>query len=79
MQKQPKSKSTAYYQIVLQGRIPAFREQWFEGMTIRYDENGDSILSGEVIDQSALHGILDKIRDMGVILISITKIESVAR
>ncbi len=76
MEKQPKSKLAAEYQIVVQGRLTAFREQWFEGMELRYDDQDHTILSGEVADQSALHGLLDKIRDLGLTLISVTRIES---
>ncbi len=78
MPKQPERISTVTYEIVLQGKIPAFREQWFDGMSIRYDNQGNSILRGEIADQSALHGVLNKIRDLGLTLISVKKIEETA-
>ncbi len=77
MQRQPKRKSAANYQIVVQGKIPTYREQWFEGMRIRYDDDGNSFLRGELMDQAALHGVLEKIRDLGLALISVNKIENV--
>ena len=46
---------------------------WFEGMTITNLENGEAILTGPVIDQSALHGLLNKIRDLNLTLISVRK------
>ncbi len=76
MQKQLKGRSTASYHIVVQGKIPAYREQWFEGMHIQYDDDGNSLLSGEWMDQAALHGVLEKIRDLGVTLISVIRMNS---
>ena len=75
MQKQLKRKFAANYLIVVQGKLPSFREQWFEGMHIRYDDDGNSLLTGEQIDQATLHGVLEKIRDLGLTLISVNKIE----
>ncbi len=76
MLKQSKRKSTTNYQIVVRGKIPTYREQWFEGMRIRYDDDGNSLLTGESMDQAALHGVLEKIRDLGLTLISVNKIEN---
>lgn len=47
----------------------------FEGMRMTYSENGETILSGVVIDQSALYGLLNRIRDLGLILISVKKLK----
>ena len=62
------------YEIRVQGSIPASRTSWFEGMSISSDENGQTTLRGEVIDQSALHGLLNKIRDLNIPLLSVTYI-----
>jgi hypothetical protein len=51
-------------------------EQWFEGMTIKHTGDGQTILSGDVVDQSALHGLLVKIRNLNLTLISVQKIET---
>ncbi len=75
MEKKPAPTSRANYRIVLQGKIPAFREQWFDGMQIQYAD-GNSVLSGELLDQAALHGVLEKIRDLGLTLLSVNKMES---
>jgi hypothetical protein len=45
--------------------------EWFDGLTITLEENGDTLLTGQVIDQAALHGILKKIRDLGMPLLSV--------
>lgn len=48
---------------------------WFDGMTVTREEPGDTVLSGPVADQSALHGLLAKIRDLGLTLISLSLVE----
>lgn len=65
-----------FYEIMVQGRLDPQRSKWFEGMTLTYIEDGESGLaytriSGPVIDQPALHGLLTKIRDLNLILISV--------
>jgi hypothetical protein len=60
-----------YYQIAVQGHLESHWSLWFNGMEIRNMPDGDAILSGYVIDQSALHGLLTKIRDLGLILVSV--------
>jgi len=66
--------SAAIYEIRLGGRLPEYREVWFEGMTFTYDDAGHTILTGPVADQAALHGLLDKIRDLGIPLLSVNQI-----
>ena len=62
------------YQIKIEGQINSHWAQWFEGMTINYD--GDTtILTGSVEDQSALHGLLHRIRDLNLTLISLNKLD----
>jgi hypothetical protein len=67
-----------FYEIIVQGRLDPQRSRWFEGMTLTYIENGESGLActriaGPVIDQPALHGLLTKIRDLNLILISVRR------
>lgn len=64
------------YQIRLKGHLDDHWADWFEGMTITQDDNGETVLTGEVIDQAALHGLLKKIRNLGLPLISVTQVES---
>jgi hypothetical protein len=49
---------------------------WFEGLTITLEEDGDTLLTGPVVDQAALHGLLKKVRDLGMPLISVSPVES---
>ncbi len=48
---------------------------WFDGLAITLEENGDTLLTGPVIDQAALHGILKKIRDLGMPLLSVNTVD----
>jgi hypothetical protein len=62
------------YQIRLQGHLSRQRADWFEGLTVTLEEDGATLLTGPVIDQSALHGILKKVRDLGMPLLSVNAI-----
>jgi len=66
--------NTEYYQIRLKGQLEARWEKWFDGLTITLDDNGDTLLSGPVADQAALHGLLKKVRDVGLPLLSINRV-----
>ena len=63
------------YEIRLKGHLEARWEQWFDGLIITLDENGSTLLSGPLADQAALHGILKKVRDLGLTLLSVNSIE----
>ena len=65
----------AIYQIILQGQFSSQWSDWFEGFTITLDARGQTILVGQVTDQAALHGLLKKIRDLGVPLISVRRLD----
>ena len=58
------------YQIRVKGHLGHQWTDWFEGMTITLEEGGDTLLTGPVADQAALHGLLRKVRDLGIPLIS---------
>ena len=67
--------NTTYYEILLQGQLNARWADWFDGMTITLDNNGDTLLSGPLADQAALHGILKKVRDVGLTLLSVNSVK----
>ena len=65
-----------HYEIRLKGHLAERWAGWFDGLTITLEENGDTLLSGPVVDQAALHGLLKKVRDLGLPLISVISLES---
>ncbi len=64
------------YQIRLKGHLGSQWTDWFEGLTVTLEDNGDTLLTGPVIDQAALHGLLKKVRDLGMPLVSVSPVES---
>lgn len=63
------------YEIRLRGHLGRGWAEWFGGMTITLEENGDTLLTGPVVDQAALHGLLRKVRDLGMPLISAIRVK----
>ena len=59
------------YQIRIKGHLGRQWADWFEGLTIALEEDGTTLLTGPVVDQAALHGLLKKVRDLGVPLLSV--------
>ncbi len=72
---QPQSPQPAIYQIRIKGHLDSLWKDWFEGLAIILEEDGNTLLSGPLIDQAALHGVLKKVRDLGMILISVNRVE----
>jgi hypothetical protein len=62
------------YQIRIKGNIKNLTE-WFDGFSITLEENGESLLSGPIVDQAALYGLLKKINDLGMPLVSVVPIK----
>jgi hypothetical protein len=65
-----------YYYITVEGHLDSAWSEWFDGLTITNQENGTSVLAGCIVDQTALHGILNKVRDLGLPLIAVRPGES---
>jgi hypothetical protein len=63
------------YEIRLKGHLEARWAEWFEGLTITLEENGSTLLSGPLADQAALHGVIKKVRDLGLTLLSVNSVE----
>jgi len=63
------------YEIRLKGHLDDRWSDWFEGLTITLEEDGNTLLTGSVIDQAALHGLLKKVRDLGMPLVSVSPVE----
>jgi hypothetical protein len=64
------------YQIRIKGHLGRQWTDWFEGLTITQEEDGVTLLTGQVVDQAALHGLLKKVRDLGMPLLSVNPVES---
>ena len=63
------------YQIRIKGHLGSQWADWFEGLTITLEEDGETLLTGPVVDQAALHGLLKKVRDLGMPLLSVNRVE----
>jgi hypothetical protein len=63
------------YQIRIKGHLGAQWTDWFGGLAIAVEEDGDTLLTGPIVDQAALYGLLKKVRDLGMPLVSVNCIE----
>ncbi|PKN98914.1 MAG: hypothetical protein CVU42_10395 [Chloroflexi bacterium HGW-Chloroflexi-4] len=63
-----------YCEIRLKGHLDARWVKWFDGMKITLEENGNTLLKGRLADQAALHGVLKKVRDVGLPLLSVNSV-----
>ena len=63
------------YQIRIKGHLGRQWTDWFGGLTITLEDNGDTLLTGPVVDDAALHGLLKKVRDLGMPLLSVNRVE----
>jgi hypothetical protein len=62
------------YQFRIKGHLSPHWIEWFEGLTITLEDNGETLLRGPVVDQAALHGLLRKVRDLGLPLLSVNRV-----
>jgi hypothetical protein len=62
------------YQIKIRGHLDCNWSDWFGGLTITLENSGDTLLTGPVVDQAALHGLIKKVRDLGLPLLSVIQV-----
>jgi hypothetical protein len=65
-----------HYEIRLMGRLDAHWAAWFEGLTVHQAADGTTVIGGRIADQAALHGVLQRVRDLGLPLVAVTRLES---
>lgn len=63
------------YEIRAQGHLEPRWSAWFDGMTVTCEDGGSTVIHGHVADQAALHGLLHRLRDTGLPLVSVTRVE----
>ena len=63
------------YQIRIKGHLGSQWTDWFGGLTITLEDSGDTLLTGPVVDQAALHGLLKKVRELGMPLVSVIEVQ----
>jgi hypothetical protein len=63
------------YQIRVKGHLGSQWKDWFGGLTVTLEDNGETLLTGPVVDQAALHGLLRKVRDLGIPLVSLVRVD----
>jgi hypothetical protein len=65
----------SHYEIRLDGRLDDRWAAWFDGLVMAHESDGTTTLRGRVVDQTALHGFLQRIRDLGLPLVSVTHLD----
>lgn len=73
---EPDPGASLVYQIRVKGHLGREWSDWFEGLAITLQEDGDTLLTGPVADQPALYGLLRKVRDLGLPLLSVQRVET---
>jgi hypothetical protein len=63
------------YEIRFKGHLEARWAAWFDGLSLTQDDDGTTVVRGPVVDQAALHGLLQKVRDIGLPLVSVTRVD----
>ena len=66
---------TQYYEIRIKGHLDESWTDWFNGLRVHYEDSGETLLTGSLPDQAALHGVLSRLRDLGIELISVNPVD----
>ncbi len=72
--RKPEHDEGGEYEIRIHGHLDDRWASWFDGLTLTQEQNGDTLISGQVTDQAALFGLLRKVRDSGMLLVSVNRI-----
>jgi hypothetical protein len=75
MDEQPRQAPGWIYQIQVEGHLNLTWSAWFEELTLTHEVDGSTIVTGNIVDQATLHGVLNKVRDLGLTLISVQRIK----
>ena len=73
----PGQATPEFYEIRVEGHLDRGRAEWFDGLSVTNTESGETILKGPLVDQPALYGVLVKIRDLGLPLLAVNRMEPV--
>jgi hypothetical protein len=76
LEPKPASGHPAVYQIRIKGHLGSQWADWFGGLTITQEEDGDTLLTGPIVDQAALHSLLKRVRDLGLPLLSVNSVHA---
>lgn len=71
----PDQSEAGRYEIRLTGRLDAHWAAWFDGLAVSQERDGITVISGRIADQAALHGVLQRVRDLGLPLVSVIRLE----
>ena len=64
-----------FYRIRVRGHLDSGWSEWFGGLRLTHEANGETVLSGPIVDEAALHGVLAKVRDLGLPLLAVNRVE----
>jgi hypothetical protein len=67
---------TLHYEIRVKGHLDPSWSDWFDGLTVVHEDNGETLLVGSLVDQAALHGLLNRVRDLAIPLISVNPVQT---
>ena len=71
----PQRSEAGGYEIRLAGHLDSHWAAWFEGLIVSYESDGTTVISGLITDQAALHGLLQRVRDLGLPLVSVIRVD----